>query len=410
MSNQIKKIRSILKGNIGVMVASTSLWTLSGNLTSPFYALYVLELGGNYAMIGKILGVSALIKIIPLFIGGYLTDRVGRKRILYSLTYMLACIALIRAFAPDYRFLLIASVLEALLMGIRGPSMGSIVADSTTPENRSMSYALWTVIPAMVGVMSPSVFGLIVDSYGLRTAMMWGYISIFICGSISAYIRQRYITETFTDYKEVKADMAAVKELVSGFGDTIRSLSRGAIIFLSLDALFTLSLGMIDPYLVTFAKDNLALTATQWGTVVSVGTLVNCVVNLMVAAPSDDQGRVKFVLTSMIGFPVTYYLFINTGSYLQLMLARTLVTIASGIGQPGWHALFQDYCPKEHRGRFNAMLEIMWSVLYGGGNWLGGVMYQGIGLLAPFQWSIGMMSIGAIIAVFLLREPEIKAE
>ena len=392
------------------MIASTSLWSITGNLTAPFYALYVLELGGNYAMIGKILGVSALIKIIPVLIGGHLTDRVGRKRVLYTFTYLIACIALIRAFAPDYRFLLIASVLEALFMGIRGPSMGSIVADSTNPDNRSLSYALWIVIPSLVGVLSPSFFGVVVDQYGLRIAMTWGYITIFVFGSISAFIRQRYIKETLTETKDVKANAAALRELIGGFGETIKSLSRGAVIFISLDFIYTLGLGMIDPYNVTFARDSLGLSMTQWGTVVSLTTLLNCVANLLVASPSDSQGRVKFVLVSMISFPITYFLFLNSGNYLQLMLARMAVTIGSGIGQPAWHALFVDYCPKEHRGRYNALLEIAWSVLYGGGNWLGGVLYQNVGLRAPYNWSIGLMAVGAILSVLFLREPKVKAE
>ena len=410
MSNQIKKIRTILKGNIGVMITSSALWSVTGNLTGPFYALYVIELGGDAAMIGQIIGISALIKIIPIFIGGYLTDRVGRKRILFTFTYLLACVALIRAFSPDYRFLLIASVLEALFLGIRGPSMGSLVADSTDPDNRSMSYALWMVIPAMVGVLSPSIGGILVDRYGLSTAMMYGYIAIFATGSLSAYLRQRFIEETLSETTEVNASSAAVKELVSGFGETIRSLSRDAMIFLSLDFIFTLGLGMVDPYQVTFATDSLGLTATQWGSIISLVIIVNCAVNLLVASPSDSQGRVKFVRASMITWPITYLLFINSGNYLQLVLARLAITISAGVGQPAWHALFVDYCPKGHRGRYNALLEIGWSVLYGVGSWLGGILYQNMGMRTPFQWSIGLMSVGAVLSILLLREPEEKAE
>ena len=90
-------------------------------------------------MIGKILGVAAVVKIIPILLGGYLSDQIGRKQILYTMTYSLACIALIRAFATGYRFLVIAAVLESLFLGFRGPAMSSIVSDSTTPENRSLS-------------------------------------------------------------------------------------------------------------------------------------------------------------------------------------------------------------------------------------------------------------------------------
>ena len=153
---------------------------------------------------------------------------------------------------------------------------------------------------------------------------------------------------------------------------------------------------MIDPYHVTFARDSLSLSMTQWGTVVSITTLLSCIANLLAANPSDSQGRVKFVLVSMISFPITYFLFLNSGNYLQLMLARMAVTIGSGIGQ--------------HRGRYNALLEIAWSVLYGGGNWIGGVLYQNVGLRAPYNWSIGLMAVGAILSVLFLREPKVKAE
>ena len=79
MSHLTEKIKSALHGNLGVMVVSSALWSISGNMTAPFYALYVLELGGDYAMIGKILGFKALVQIVPMLLGGYLTDKVGRK-------------------------------------------------------------------------------------------------------------------------------------------------------------------------------------------------------------------------------------------------------------------------------------------------------------------------------------------
>lgn len=408
MQTQIEKIRSILKGNIGVMIGSSALWMISGNLTGPFYALYVLELGGDYAMIGKIMGISALIKIIPVFIGGYLTDRVGRRIILYTMTYMMAGVALIRAFAPDYRFLILAAVLETLFFGIRGPSMGSIIADSTDPEYRSLSYALWMVVPRMLGILSPAAFGLVVDRYGTRTAMMWGYIAIFVCGTISAYLRQRYITETLIETKEVTASLDALKELMSGFGETIKILSRGAVIFLLLDFLYTLALGMVDPYHVTFAKDSLGLSSAQWGGIMSVMTLVNCLIQMLVAGPSDSQGRVKFVVTSMVTWPITYYMFLQSGNYMEIAIARIAITIAAGVGQPAWHALFVDYCPKEHRGRYNALLEIAWSLLYGGGSWIGGMLYQDYGYRTPFIWSIALMAVGGFASLLFLREPKHK--
>ncbi|MCW4012655.1 MAG: MFS transporter [Candidatus Bathyarchaeota archaeon] len=407
MSNLYEKIKSAMHGNLGVMIVSSALWSISGNMTSPFYALYVLELGGNYAMIGKILGVAALVKIIPILLGGYLTDKVGRKQITYTMTYLMACVALIRAFAPDYRFLVIAAILEALFTGLRQPSMSSLISDSTTPENRSMSYALWRVGPTLTGVLSPSIFGLIMDRYGLSTAMRWGYISIFAMGALSAYMRQRYIKETLEAKETVAIETDSVKELFRNFNATIQSLNKQAVTFISLDFVFTLALGFADPYFVTYATDALHVSGSQWGFII---TLVNSLTMLLVASPSDEKGRVRFVQASMASWPITYLLFLSSGSYLTLMITRIFVTLSAAVGQPAWTALFTDYCPKEHRGRYHALLEICWSLLYGGGNYLGGLVYQNMGIRAPFQIAMALMTVGGIASLIFLKEPEYREQ
>ena len=410
MSHQIEKIKSALHGNLGVMVVSSALWSISGNLTAPFYALYVLELGGDYAMIGKILGIAALVKVFPILLGGYLTDKMGRKQILFTMTYLLACVALIRAFAPDYRFLIIAAVMEALIMGLRQPSMSSLISDSTTPENRSLSYALWIVGQNLAGVLSPSVFGHVMDQYGLREAMKWGYITIFALGAVSAYMRQRYIEETLVKTQEVSLETNRLSELLADFKATLSSLNTQALRFISLDAVFTLALGLAEPYFVTYATDSLGVTGSQWGLIMSLVTLVYSIGMLVVASPSDDKGRVRFVQASMISWPIAYLLFISSGNYLQLLATRICVTLAAAVGQPAWTALFADYCPKEHRGRYYALLEILWSLLYGGGNYLGGVFYQNMGIKAPFQIAIVIMAVGGLLSVFILKEPQIKEQ
>ncbi|MBN1683191.1 MFS transporter [Candidatus Bathyarchaeota archaeon] len=410
MSLVLEKIKSAMHGNLVVMIVSSALWSVTDNLTMPFYALYVLELGGDYAMIGKILGVAALVRIVPIFIGGYLTDKFGRKQILYTMTYLMACVALIRAFAPDYRFLVMAAVLEALFMGLRQPSMSSLISDSTTPQNRSLSYALWMIGPSLVGVLSPSIFGLIIDHYGLRTAMQWGYITVFITGLICAYIRQRYIIETLDKSEKISIKTDSVKELFSNFKSTLLSLNGQAARFIALDIVFTLSLGLAEPYFVTYATDTLQISGSQWGLIMSLVTLIHCALVLVVASPSDEKGRVRFVQASMISWPISYFLFLSSGNYLQLMASRICVTLAAAVGQPAWTALFTDYCPKEHRGRYHAMLEITWSILYGGGNYLGGVIYQNMGVKAPFQVAMVLMGMGGLTSLFLLKEPQYKED
>jgi MFS family permease len=300
-------------------------------------------------------------------------------------------------------------VLEALFMGFRGPALASIISDSTTPENRSLSYALWMVGPNLVGVISPSIFGVVMDHYGLRIAMRWGYITIFTLGVVSAYLRQSFIQETLIEVENKPPKTYRIaRVLFSNFKETILSLNRQAGIFIALDLVFTISLGLAEPYFVTYARDSLAVSGTQWGFIMSLVTLIHCFALLAVASPSDENGRVSFVKASMVLWPISYLIFLRSRNYLQLMLARIFVTLAAAVGQPAWHALFTDYCPKEHRGRYHALLEIVWSLLYGGGNYLGGIVYQNMGIKAPFQIAMFMMGIAGFTSLFVLKEPQYK--
>jgi MFS family permease len=410
MTQTIQKIRSAIRGNLGVMIVTTGLWTVAGNLTTPFFALYVLELGGSYVNIGEIFALGAVFRVIPGFLGGYLADKMGRKKIVYTMTYLLASLALIRAFAPSYGWLVVAAVLEAVFMGFRQPSMSSIIGDSTDPENRAMGYALLMVGPQLAGILSPSIIGVMMDRYGVRTAMMWGYVIVFALGTSAAFVRQRHLKETLTVSEDVTLSAGSMGDIVDNFKDTVKSLSEPFKAFLLVDFIFTFALGLGDPYYVTYATEGVKLSASQWGFITSLVLLAHCVTLLLVASPSDEFGRVKFVLASMISWPVTYFLFVYTDSFLAVMVVRIAITLSAAVGQPAWNALLVDFCPKEHRGRFNALTTVIWSLLYGGGNYLGGTLIQDHGVGTPFLVAAAFMSVGALIAVFTLKEPEKREE
>jgi len=410
MVESFQKLRSAMRGNLGVMIITNGLWTLAGNLTTPFLALYVLELGGSYVNIGEIFALGALIKVVPGLLGGYLADKMGRKKIVYTMTYLIASLGLVKAFAPDYRWLMLAAVLEAVVMGFREPSMSSIIGDSTDPQNRAMGYTLLIVGPQLVGILSPSIIGVIMDRYGVKIAMMWGYLIVFALGVLASLIRQRYLVETLTRKEEEVLSPASLSDIVSDFRDTVNSLSKSFKAFLMVDFIFTFALGLGDPYYVTYAIDVIKLSASQWGFIISLVLLVNCVTLLLVASPSDEHGRIKFVLISMISWPITFVLYVFSKNFLTVLVTSIAIVLAAAVGQPSWQALFVDFCPKEHRGRFNALTTVFWSLLYGGGNYFGGVLFQNHGVSTPFLVGAAFMSIGAVIAVFTLKEPEKREE
>ena len=66
----------------------------------------------------------------------------------------------------------------------------------------------------------------------------------------------------------------------------------------------------------------------------SLVLLAHCAALLLVASPSDEHGRVRFVLASMISWPITYVLYVYTSSFLAVLVARIAISLSAAVGQP----------------------------------------------------------------------------
>ncbi|UCH57518.1 MAG: MFS transporter [Candidatus Bathyarchaeota archaeon] len=410
MLNKPSSRWAYLRGNIGVMLLSSGLWNLAGAMTWPFYSLYVLELGGSHLDIGLISALSAVFKIAPTFIGGYLADSLGRKKMVYTMSLGLAVNQIIMGFAPSYRYLYIAAVIEALLSGLRQPSLIAIVADSTQPENRAFSFALWQVVPPLFGLFSPYVIGIQMDRHGIITAMRWAYLFVFSMALAASLMRYRYLEETLTDEEATGEPAADPRKFIRDFRETFRRLPVQLWVFLLIDFIFTFAWALTEPYFVTYAKEVVGLSAAQWGLTSTLFTVVRTFMLLPAARASDRHGRLKFILATMFLWPVSFIFFVNSVGFYGVLMAQVLMAVFDSIGNPAWDALFVDLSPKEHRGRFNAVANVSWSLIWGAGNITGGAIYQNQSKKNPFIAGAGLFVIGALLTLLRVKEPEEREE
>ena len=352
-----------------------------------------------------------MVRIVPSLFGGYLADALGRKKMLYSLSFLLAFNQLFFAYAPDYRYVYVAFAIDSLLSGLRDPAFLSILADSTTPDNRALSMAFRQVFPSLFGLLSPYAIGLYMDARGVLPAMRLAYVITFVIATVSSFLRYRYVEETLENGKGVERNpRRAMGEVLSDFVATFRELPVQLWTFLLIDFVFTFSWGVAQPYFVTYAKEEVGVLASQWGALTMMVMLVRVVLMPPMARASDRHGRMKFILPAMFLWPISFALFAAAGDYRSIFAARVLVTVGSCVGDPAWEALFFDYSPKEHRGRFSAIASVSWSLIWGAGNVVGGAVYQGYSKASVFHLSTVLLLAGAVVAVFKLREPERREE
>jgi MFS family permease len=396
---------------------TSGIWRIGGTMTWPFFALYVLHLGGNYYHIGLIAAVSSFLGLIPSFFGGRLADIYGRKRIVVSVQFFIALNKILFVLAPGWEWLFLARSIDSILQGIREPGFNALFADYTSMETRAMSYGMWHSIPPIFGLLPPFIAGVLMDRIGIIPAQRLAYTVLLFSCFISALIRVKYLNETYVAESRGKEKLSIISDTLTDFKETAKILPRNLWTLISMGVLFNFAASMVMNYWVTYAtEDVIHLTATQWGLVHTTATIIIILASMPAALLVEKYGRLKIVLLSLILTPITVLGFIYSNNFYQVLLIYNIGMIFSSMGSVSGQAMFTDYSPSEHRGRINALTRIIGATRTFGfqmvgmgitgafGGIIGGIVYGGISYTLPFQIMAVIAVITAVIGYTLLKE------
>jgi len=124
-----------IKGNLLLLYVGSFIADFTGEMAFTYYSLYVTALGGTVATVGLISSVQQVITAFTSFPGGYIADKHGRKKILWSMTLFMAFATLFYVFAPNWQTILLGAALRGL---------ASIYNPLSTPSS-------WTQYPPRSG-------------------------------------------------------------------------------------------------------------------------------------------------------------------------------------------------------------------------------------------------------------------
>jgi DHA2 family multidrug resistance protein len=127
--------------------------------------------------------------VLPL--SGWIANRIGRKRFYMTCVFLFTTASLLCGLAPTLGMLVFFRVLQGAAGGGLQPSEQSILADTFSPEKRSMAFAVYGMAVVMAPVLGPTVGGWIVDTYSWR----WIFFLNIPVGIISLYLTNRVVED-----------------------------------------------------------------------------------------------------------------------------------------------------------------------------------------------------------------------
>lgn len=406
-----RSLTSVLSGNLLVMIITSGIWGFGASFAAPFDSLYYLALGASYADIGYLTALWSFSRIFSLIFGGYLADRIGRRRLVIYLGFALAFGELYIALIPNWKYAIPHRIYDGFISGLREPAFSALIADSTAVGKRALAYSAWQIFPPIFGLISPIIAGNLIDWYDLVPMMRIFHFITFLCGLIASTIRIKYLRETLSLSVFKNQQKSDLSSLIDELKLPLKYMNRPLRVWLLISFTGTVFSSATGPYWVDYAVNVVGLSKASWGVLDSIRRFENLVASPTFAVLSDSSeryGRLKFIIPSAFISPITGVGFALSRSWIEVYFWLMLATLLSSASAPASSALLTEYIPREYRGRIMASFSFVNNIASMCGGILGGYIYGNVSKSLVFILSSAVGWVNAILILRYFEEPKVR--
>jgi MFS family permease len=355
MLGRLKKTYTEFPSLFWMIVATLFIDSIGSTLLFPFFALYITQkFGVGMTQAGVLLGMSSLFGLVGSMIGGALTDRFGRRRlILFGLTFS-ALSSLSFGLAWDLRILYFLIILVGLLSRIANPAYDAMLADILPKEKQQEGFGITRVVFNFAWIFGTALGGLIAAR---------SFLALFLIDTILStavmIILYFYLPETQPRQPDKEKKPEPFLETVAGYRIILRDLAYMIFTLAGMVSLlvYQQQYGSLSVYL----RDVHQISSQHYGVMLSVAGLEVVLFQIWISRTIRKYppfltmvfGTFFFILGfSMIGFVSSVPLF---------MLSITMITIGEMITFPTNRVIATNFAPAEMRGRYMAIYDLGWT-------------------------------------------------
>ena len=403
---------AFIRGNYAVLVTSWLIMDFALEVPTTYYALYVIGLGATETIVGLI-GLCHWLALASMqFPGGYRVDRFGRKQIICTMTFGVALSYVLFAIASSWHFILLGSVLAALLNSAYQPALMAMMADSLPPEKRGMGFSIVTLISTASTTPGPIVAAFLCHALGLMSGMRVAYAIVVLLFLVAAILRALYLKETLERFEgHGKPSMAellrsytvALKEGLAVF----RRLSRSLSFLASVVAMSGFGFSAVYPFMPVYAIRELSVDKVLWGLMLTTVPITTVAFSIPAGKLIDKVGRKRPLLIAIASYALSACLFVVGGTPL-LLSSLALVGAGSVMSQASFSSLMADLTPVTDRGKVSASFNFITSIAMALGSFAGGLLYERVSPRSPFHLAMLLGIASLLITALFIEEPRVR--
>jgi len=391
----------MFSGNLRVIAVSSFLTGLLSSMTQAVWQPFVLSLGAPMSTLGFLESLGGRRGIVPAVIqplGGWLSDRLGRKPLLALggfLGLLVMVFYLLAAITGEWRWLLPGIILLGTTL-VSIPARSSLVAESVHASRRGRAFSLQMASWVIPGVFAPTLGGFIADH--------WGFTSVFIMRfgleALRLFLILWFLQETLHRVNG-SISLGELKGVLAKIVVPPREL-RGFYWAMAMD-IFVWGLG--GALLFGMLNETYGFTSFQLGIMSSLASLVWAVSQLPIGRLVDRYGCKPFLaLSEAIGVIVIGGWLFST-SFVAFAALHAIFGLVASTWVPAQQALLANSVPAEQLGEGMGRLSAFRGLIGFPAPYLGGLLYERFGFRAPILANLVGAVITLVTIVVAVKEP-----
>ena len=390
VSGEAKKKTQIITRPLMVFLGAMILANIGHQMNQQMMPLYVQSLGANVQQVGLFFTITSVMPLTFQILGGFISDSIGRLQAISIGTIAGLIGYIMYIWAPSWQFMIAAQSIASVASCFVSPSFQAYVAEQSSEEMRARTFATVDSIYTVVGVIGPTLGGLISQRFGYR--QMFAVSALLYAGA--AVIRfamaanaRRSSSSRAGSASGAVPERPTLAKLVQNMKAMVSLLLAGGVItwlFIAdgvSDIAFTLG-GRLEPL---YYGNIIGMSNLQIGSLLSILNVTMMVMLPLGGLFADKAGERAGISIGHLFFSTGYMLMLLSRRYAQFTVVWVLYGIGASLLSPAYNSLISKAVPEKMRGTAYGLFSTSLGLISLPAPYIGGLMWRTLGPRAPFM-------------------------
>lgn len=342
-----------------IVVGISFIDRVGGTMLFPFFALYITD-KFNVGMLdaGLMLGMMSAFGLVGSLIGGALTDRLGRKKlILFGLVFS-ALSSLSLGLTSNINFMYPLVAIVGLIGSVSDPAHNAMIADILPEEKRQEGFGILRVVANLAWIIGPVIGGFVAKQFDYF--YLFATDAVISCVVAALFFRMLPETKPQHPQEAVAAGHESVWKTVRGYFFVLSDL--GFVAFVIANMLMLLVYQQMYGTLSVYLRNEHGMQTDAYGILMTASAITVVLFQFSVSRWLRDKPPFLMMGLGTLFFMIGFTMIGFVSAYSLFALALVVITIGEMIVFPVSQGLAANFAPEDMRGRYMAAFGFSWAI------------------------------------------------